>query len=527
MKGFIYLLEISVALILMLVVVGTISSFKSKENWERGDLIQIGNDVLETLKSEDIVQILNGNLSKVERLIPPHINFGLKVNGIPKSNISVGCVDVTRCDYANDLLTDAYVNGHWINFTVEQFDIYSLNYIPSYYDAVVFVNYTNYSDIKSNITNYLNKGGVVIGNNATFNNNDANLKDIFGLNPTGSSGGVFNFTTYNPSEDEIEKYFLGIGFDVDNSYDSDVKCSKGYNISQGGAWGYIYPASDNCGGLGSGCFYVDGSTGFIVFNTTYLPQDGNYTITFDYNRGSPGQLYENFSVGCGNQVYNFPDYGENENWRWKSITCNFTKGFNKFNFTSKGPNSVWFDSFRITATFYGMGNGTLIVWQDSRKVNITSTIDIENKTTDEGLIKNIPEGGTFKLKAQFLDNLMYTFKVKKIWPQNRVDIQPVNASFVFKDFSETNAVIGKFNIVSLATGQAEMTSNKTAIWISDFPWSNEYRTLVKAAIASRVKEWYAKEPNLTKEHAIVSSFYPLCCDMPETVELTLYLWYKL
>jgi len=72
-----------------------------------------------------------------------------------------------------------------------------------------------------------------------------------------------------------------------------------------------------------------------------------------------------------------------------------------------------------------------------------------------------------------------------------------------------------------------MTSNNTAIWISDFPESNEYRTLVKAAIASRVKNWILKDIDYSKEYVAVSSFFPLCCDMPETAELTFYLWYKI
>jgi len=392
MKGFIYLLEISIALILMLVVLGTISSFQVKESWERADLVAVVDNIIKTLKNEDVLEILNGNLDKIKSLIPPNVDFGIKVYGIPKNNISVGCVQY--CNFVDDLLTDSYVNNHWINFTVEQFDIDSLNYIPSHYDAVVLVNYIEYTIRKSNITDYLNKGGVVIGINATFNNNDIDFNEIFGLNPTSPGSGNFHFTAYNPSEDEIEKYFLGLGFGI-----------KTDNVIDSKKWGYWY------------------------------------------------------------------------------------------------------------------------IWEDSRMVNITpSVVNIENKTIDEGIIQNMPEDGFFNLKGP--DNEFYTFKVKKIFWDNNVIIQPKNTSFIFKDFSEANDVAGKINIIT-SNGQTEMASNNTAVWISDFSQSDEYNALVKAAIASRVKEWYIKEPDLTKEHVAVSSFYTLCCDMPETTELTFYLWYKI
>jgi hypothetical protein len=398
MKGFIYLLEISIALILMLVVLGTISTFKSKENWERADLITTGNDIIKNLNYQNIVEFLNENFTKIQSLLPPNIDFGVKITGIPKSNITVGCVD--KCDDIEGILPPAYVNGHWINFSVSQFNINSG--IPSSYDAVGFYKYGGYSPIKSNITDYLNKGGVVIGVNDTLSNSNQDFNDIFGLSPFVSLGGVFNFSSYNPSADETEKYFLGIGFEVNTS-----------------------------GVIGS-------------------KKWGNLTLWDNYPSSTP------------------------------------------------------------------------------RKINISSSgmVDVENKTVDEGLIQNVTEGGLFRLKGP--DSIFYTFKVKKIFWDSEVIIQPLNSSFAFNDISERN-VTGKFNIVTLSGG-AEMTSNNTAVWISIFPTptvSAEYMTLIRSAVASRVKEWYVRQPDLTKEYVSVSSFYSLCCDMPETAELTIYLWYKI
>lgn len=205
MKGFVYLLEISVALILMIVVMGTLTSFKPKENWERPDLIGFGDNIVKVLNSDDILEILGRNLSKIQNKKPTNVDFGIKISGISKYNISVGCVQPQYLEYIKNLTKPLYFNGRWVNFSVEQFTI-GASGIPPTYDAVIFVNYTDYTSQKNNITNYLNQGGIVIGINASYNNADFNY--IFGLSQTGSGSGDFNFTTYEPSKDETQKYFM-------------------------------------------------------------------------------------------------------------------------------------------------------------------------------------------------------------------------------------------------------------------------------------------------------------------------------
>lgn len=376
----------------MLAVLGTISTFKSKENWERADLITLGDNVMKSLSKEDVSEILNKDFSKIESLIPPNVNFGIKVSGIPKDNITVGCIP-SYCSYVNLLFTPTYLNNRWINFSVEATG--DPEWTMSYFDVITLVNFTTYSDPL--IKDYLKRGKTIIGINATYSTSNLDFNEVFDLTSTTSGGGTFNFTTYNPSEDEIQKYFFAFGFDINTSNSIDSK-----------KWG---------------------------------------------------------------------------NW---------------------------------------------YIWGIPRKVNITSsnTVEVENKTSDEGFIRNILEGGFFNIK-NISSNKFYTFKVKKIFWDSTVILQPMNVSFAFNDFSEANDVRGKVNIIISPNGQAEMTSNNTAIWISDFPPSNEYQALVKAAALSRVKDWYLKNPDLTKEYVALSSFYPLCCEMPETAELTLYLWYKI
>lgn len=396
MKGFIYLLEISIALILMLVVLGTISTFKSKENWERADLITTGNDIAKSLNYQNILEFLNGNFTKIQSLIPPNVGFGLKISGIPKSNITVGCTSPSFCLYVSLIFTPTYLNNRWINFSVTNTTGGDPEWIKSYFDVITLVNYTAYSD--PNIKDFLNRGKTIIGINATYSNTNQDFNGIFGLSQTSSGGGNFNFTTYNPSEDETQKYFFAVGFDINTSTVVDAN-------TRSGSW---------------------------------------------------------------------------------------------------------------------------YIWGIPRKVNITlsNRVDVANNTPDEGFIRNIPEGGFFNIK-NITSNKFYTFKVKKIFWDNTVILQPMNVSFAFNDFSEANDVTGKFNIITSPNGQVEMTSNNTAIWISDFPPSEEYKTLIKAAALSRVKDWYLKNPDLTKEYVSLSSFYSSCCDAPENIELTIYLWYKI
>ena len=391
MKGFIYLLEISVAMILIMVVLATISSFRSSESWERSDLIDSVRYVSDSLDSQDIADLLMNDTSKIDLLVPKNMRYALSISGAAKSNISVGCVN--SCDFVRSMLTPSYVNGRWVNFTVIQFDPESLNYIPQY-DAIVLVNYTRYSQRKANIISYMNAGGTVIGINGTYASNP-DFNDIFGLSSSVSSSGDFVFSAYDPSSDETEKYFMYTGFNVNTS-----------NAVSGKKWG------------------------------------------------------------------------------------------------------TWF------------------VWNIPRMVNITSgTVDIENKSSDEGLIQGIPQGGYFSIKSP-VNGKFYTFNVSKIFWDSSVTLQPMNSSFVFSDFTDSGAVRGKFNVVSFSN-DAEMTANGSAVWISDFPQSDEYSLLVKSAIISNTKEYDASVPDTTKKYVAFSSFYPMCCDVPETAKVTLYMWYRI
>lgn len=382
MKGFIYLLEIAVASILMVVVLSTFFAIRVKQNWDAPDLVATGNNLMKYISKDDtaLLSILDEDFSEmIEEIKPVNIGYGLRVKGSPKTNIIVGCTQPLFLDYIkNTLLTQAYVNGRYINFDVQEFDIDEG--IPDFYDAVVLVNFTGYSSYKTAIANYLNQGRTVIGINATRQSNNGDFNEIFGLTPDGSVGGLNTFTEYDPDSEDIEKYFLGIGFDVKTEW------------------------------------------------------------------------------------------------------------------------YIWEDRWRI---FY-----------------VGSNINISKP--DGSDFRLVGEGGTFNLPDP--NSNSYSFKVNKIVPGVSANIQPLDSDFVFRDFSDTNDVMTDNKIVGPAEA-ASMASKGNAIWISDFPRSDEYDSLVKAAILSRNDDWIARGVYTTKETSTVSSFFSLCCDMPETAELEITLWY--
>jgi len=382
MKGFIHLVEIAIATILVAVVLAALFSVRTKESWEISDIVATGNNMMNYISQDDshFLEVLDENLGIISEIKPAHIKYGLEVLGSPKSLISVGCVDSFSCNYISTFLDPIYVNNRWINFSIENFDINTPSQIPYIYDVVIFVGYTNYTLNKQKINDYLNYGGVVVGINATTNNNDQDFNDIFNLTPSTGSENLY-FGPYDIYQNKILKYFLGFGFTAD--------------------------------------------TGWYI----------------------------------------------------------------------------WEDEWRVR---YG-----------SNYVNLTKVSD--------GTSRNfLNEGETFDLVGPDSNN--YYFKVRRIWPGQKVDFQPLGTGFIFKDFSEDNCRGN--NVVSNSLGTiGGMTINNSAVWVSDFSRSDEYETLVKAAIAASTDNWIVRDIITTRELIKVSSFVSLCCDMPEVTELVLSLSY--
>lgn len=170
-------------------------------------------------------------------------------------------------------------------------------------------------------------------------------------------------------------------------------------------------------------------------------------------------------------------------------------------------------------TVDGNRAGVWRIWETAKNVNITPDM----RLVIEG-IGAFAENEVFMVKAA--DGRSYAFRVKKIWPDRSGSIiQPLNMSFVFENFAAELAVSSNTMILEQA-GSSAATVNGSAIWISDWAvYSDEYGLLLRAATSSLATEWWAAEPLRPREPVTVSAFVNTCCDMPETVELILWLWY--
>ncbi len=403
MKGFIYLLEVAVAGILVALILGSFLTLQTtKTQWGKSDLIELGKNIFYALdNSGDIMRLLNDSdntFNKINKLKPPNVDYGIFVSGTPNNNIKVACQ--LNCAYVNSLLTDVFVNGRKIKFSVTQVDILTDNLDK--YDTIILVDQTNYGEpYKSKLLNLMSSGKTIVAVNDTISTTNTDFNFIFGLTTTGTFTKDFlRLKKYNLdySDDSISRYFLGFGFDIQTPDD--------YANDPGKSWGYWY------------------------------------------------------------------------------------------------------------------------IWEDKKVVNITRVggnffVEIQDVSGRK------KEGDTFTRIGP--DGNTYTFKVKKIFNLKSAEFQPLDKNFVFRDFSEDNVVHYKLNNllfrVASPSNVAGATRNGTAIWISNFPWSDEYRTLVKAAVASGAERWFLKEQVQKNNTISVPFFVDLCCDMPENPEVDFIFWY--
>ena len=160
------------------------------------------------------------------------------------------------------------------------------------------------------------------------------------------------------------------------------------------------------------------------------------------------------------------------------------------------------------------------MWGWDKEVNTTGTqVEIEN-------VGVFSENDYFTLSHP-INGLEYEFKIKKIWDdKSGVIIQPMNTTFPFNNFIEIDEQKVKgYNIVG--DDPAALTTNNSAVWISDFPEGDDYNTLIKSAMASVVDRFYVFTPENMRENVRIVKFFNMCCDAQETIKITLILWYVL
>ncbi len=189
----------------------------------------------------------------------------------------------------------------------------------------------------------------------------------------------------------------------------------------------------------------------------------------------------------------------------------------------------------------GKHKGYWYIWKNKKEVNITQDLYVEI----EGLGK-YREGDIFVLNPNSENSeLPYeniAFKIKKVY-SDFVYIQTLNYSFPFVDYIE-NKVIGprrsweirikgmyeEDNVLMSSTGDYSLmiwnSTTKNAVWMSYFPYSDEYVTLLKSAIVRMTDEFDVKTYFGTKEKISIPFVVDYCCDIPEAAKIIITLGYK-
>lgn len=239
-KGFVQVIEVAIAALLIVLVMPVFfSSLSAKQDWARHDLIVSGSGIVRSLEAGgNMSQILNNTqeiIRGIEALKPANVKYSIYAEGTPKPGISIACVSCSdaQLSYAQGVFTPAIFNGRLVNFTVEKFDMGSQPLIPGNFDAAVFIDYSGWAAQKQKISDYLAQGKGIVAMQAA--SGDSDFLNMFNLSVAGGSASYQNFTAYYPAGTNIEKYFIGFGFDVATPADA----GSGYNKGDWHIWDAI------------------------------------------------------------------------------------------------------------------------------------------------------------------------------------------------------------------------------------------------------------------------------------------------
>lgn len=224
-KGFVQVIEVAIAALLIVLVLPVFFGWLNvKQDWARHDLAASGTGIIRSLEvGGNMSQIFNNTqevIREIEAIKPANVKYSIYAEGVPKPRILMACAcSDAQLSYAKSIFTPALFNGEIVNFTIEKIDLGALPSIPGNYDVAVFINYAD-SDWTANrqkVSDYLKSGKGIIAIQPA--SSGADFMNTFNLSNAGGSASYQNFTSYIPAGTNIEKYFLGFGFDVSTADD--------------------------------------------------------------------------------------------------------------------------------------------------------------------------------------------------------------------------------------------------------------------------------------------------------------------
>ncbi len=217
-KGFVHVIEVSFAILFLATSIWlTLGSVSIETSWSYHDLFKSSTAAWKAIETINAQAFMLNNttkfLSTLEDALPKNVYFGVKVKGVPKSFIRIGCANCTgrAVLYLRRILTPTYYNYRWVNFSVSPFNFTSVE-TAKVYDVLVFVNFTDF-DSNALIQEYLKEGGKIVALTDISPSNLPRLDDTFALSTTTGGGTFQKFYNFSTTEwPYIEKYFLAFGF---------------------------------------------------------------------------------------------------------------------------------------------------------------------------------------------------------------------------------------------------------------------------------------------------------------------------
>ncbi len=211
------------------------------------------------------------------------------------------------------------------------------------------------------------------------------------------------------------------------------------------------------------------------------------------------------------------------------------------NIETKVPSYFLGNGFVIIAdrTVEDKQQGTWTLWRKDREVNITTNLKVEI----EG-VGRYGERDIFCLNPSddnsILPDERICFRIKKVFP-DKVFIQTLNFSFPFLDYFNTFnlfsptvelRVKGIFDSDDILKYKDRFSlvvwnsTTKNAVWISYYPYSEEYSSLLRSTIIKLTDDFVLKSYFGTKENIEIPFISYSCCDIPEEYKIKLILGYK-
>ena len=297
MKGFIKMLEVILAAIIMLTSMSYFFSFQSRNSeWPSALLQSTGKDVLASLDQSGSMRMLvqTNNLTEssmgleyyIRKMLPRTVLYSVELEGIPKPDITIGC----NCTFAErqSLIREMMVfqgyqgnttcMGRRINFTVLGENNLSELLSDTSVDIIVIFDYIDLSPYQKQIDEFLERRKSILASmDIQQSSVNAYFSGLFGISfkpgsPSTSSRSFRNFTDYRNLSRTLSGYFAGVPMRINCTErvfaGSDIE-RRGYIYIEGSS----YPVST----------YFDGIRSRLNYTGSIYSSGDNFTISASGN----------------------------------------------------------------------------------------------------------------------------------------------------------------------------------------------------------------------------------------------------